>query len=37
MIRDGEVIGSIGVCREEPGLFADKHVLGHCRSSPIRP
>jgi GAF domain-containing protein len=26
MIRDGEVIGSIGVCREEPGLFADKHV-----------
>jgi GAF domain-containing protein len=26
MIRDGEVIGSIGVCREEPGMFADKHV-----------
>ena len=26
MIRDGEVIGSIGVCREEPGLFAEKHV-----------
>ena len=26
MIRDGEVIGSIGVCREEPGLLADKHV-----------
>jgi GAF domain-containing protein len=26
MIRNGEVIGSIGVCREERGLFPDKQV-----------
>ena len=26
MIRDGEVIGSIGVCREEPSVFPEKHV-----------
>ena len=26
MIRDGEVVGSIGVCREEPSVFPEKHV-----------
>ncbi|HEX4234166.1 MAG TPA: GAF domain-containing protein [Caldimonas sp.] len=26
MMRDGEVIGSIGVCREEPSAFSDRHV-----------
>ncbi|HEY2188930.1 MAG TPA: GAF domain-containing protein, partial [Caldimonas sp.] len=26
MIRDGQVIGSIGVCREEPSVFSEKHV-----------
>ncbi|HEY2190609.1 MAG TPA: GAF domain-containing protein, partial [Caldimonas sp.] len=26
MIRDGEVIGAIGVCREEPSVFSEKHV-----------
>ncbi|HEY2560136.1 MAG TPA: GAF domain-containing protein [Caldimonas sp.] len=26
LIRDGQVIGSIGVCREEPSVFSEKHV-----------
>jgi GAF domain-containing protein/HAMP domain-containing protein len=26
MIRDGEVVGSIGVSREEPSVFPEKHV-----------
>ena len=26
MIRDGKVIGSIGICREEPSVFSEKHI-----------
>jgi GAF domain-containing protein/CheY-like chemotaxis protein len=26
MIRDGQVIGAIGVCREEPSVFSEKHI-----------
>jgi GAF domain-containing protein/CheY-like chemotaxis protein len=26
MMRDGQVIGSIGVLREEPSVFSDKHI-----------
>jgi GAF domain-containing protein len=26
MMRDGEVIGAIGVCREEPSVFSEKHI-----------
>ncbi|MBV9892094.1 MAG: GAF domain-containing protein, partial [Rhizobacter sp.] len=26
MIRDGHVIGSIGICREEPSVFSEKHI-----------
>jgi GAF domain-containing protein len=26
MIRDGEVIGAIGVCREQPSVYPEKHV-----------
>jgi GAF domain-containing protein/CheY-like chemotaxis protein len=26
LIRDGQVIGSLGVCREEPSIFSEKHV-----------